>query len=233
MSEVGSIAEFYGGALSIICLSFVLYGITVVQGLTYARNSGTDPLFLKCLVAATFFLETVHACICILLIYEMTIEGFENPAHLQKIYKPCAVNMLLENVIVLIVQGFYIRRVWLSINGGDIASALLDFVIAFAMIYYLRRQTTGLNTHTNNIINWILAYTVNTGAVTSSAAIAVIISYAAMSQSLFFGGLLMMNSRLYANALLGSLNARAMLQARIVASGTINPEVAQLEVEDC
>ncbi|KAI0076608.1 hypothetical protein K474DRAFT_1662815 [Panus rudis PR-1116 ss-1] len=172
--------------------------------------------------------------------------------------------IILEGLVVVLVQSFYIHRIWvlsrtkwvvlltsflllsrfgfgitaaiygsyletwpefhtkqgpmIALNGADAASAFMDAAIAFCMIYYLGKQCSSYNMGTDSIIRWVLAYTVNTGALTLILAIVMIIFFVALKQSLIFGGFLFLISRVYANSLLGSLNARIMLRNKVEGS---------------
>ncbi|KAI0072678.1 hypothetical protein K474DRAFT_1711363 [Panus rudis PR-1116 ss-1] len=113
MDMSDSVAVFLAGVMLTLYLSFVLYGITIVQVLILASNCREDGRYLKCIVGATFLLETVQTISCIRVVYIMTVEDFGDVVNLDKITLPCALCLLSENMLVAIVQSFYIRRIWI------------------------------------------------------------------------------------------------------------------------
>lgn len=65
-----------------------------------------------------------------------------------------------------------------------------------------------LNRRTNSILNALIAYTINTGLLTSMMCFVSMITHAVMPHNFIFIGVYFPLSGLYSNALLGSLNAR-------------------------
>ncbi|KAJ3487582.1 hypothetical protein NLI96_g3425 [Meripilus lineatus] len=98
-----------------------------------------------------------------------------------------------------------------TLISGLALSAVMDLLIAFTLIYFLSRQRSGFK-HTDHIVQRLMAYSVNTGAITMICQILVIVVFVAEMNSLSFAGLYLMASKLYANSLLGALNARHILQ---------------------
>ncbi|EIW78952.1 hypothetical protein CONPUDRAFT_91317 [Coniophora puteana RWD-64-598 SS2] len=83
----------------------------------------------------------------------------------------------------------------------------VDALIAFMMYRTLYKQRTGLS-DTDSMINRLLLYAVNTGAVTSLGAVLVLILFFALPHSLAFLGPLQVQERMYSVSLLASLNSR-------------------------
>ncbi|RPD69294.1 hypothetical protein L226DRAFT_280182 [Lentinus tigrinus ALCF2SS1-7] len=77
-----------------------------------------------------------------------------------------------------------------TVSGGLGAAALVDLLVALTLTFYLKRNRTGFHKESNSMVNKILVYTVNTGAITGAASL----------------------TKLYANSFLGSLNARTHLR---------------------
>ncbi|THH02602.1 hypothetical protein EW026_g262 [Hermanssonia centrifuga] len=101
---------------------------------------------------------------------------------------------------------------WLFTTGLSI-SAVLDVTIAVALITYLKRSRTGWSAM-DQIIDSIVLYTVENGALTSVFAIVSLICWVSMSSNLIFLALHFAISKLYANSFLATLNARKTLQQR-------------------
>ncbi|KAG1896803.1 uncharacterized protein F5891DRAFT_1192703 [Suillus fuscotomentosus] len=65
---------------------------------------------------------------------------------------------------------------------------------------------------TDNVLNCLLLYTINTGAVTSFCAVLVVIMFLGLPNNLAFVGFVQVQSKLYAISLLASLNNRKRLE---------------------
>ncbi|KAI0076614.1 hypothetical protein K474DRAFT_1222836 [Panus rudis PR-1116 ss-1] len=171
MSYGPSVAELAGGIEMGVLISAALYGITVVQACTYACNCKDDPKYLKCMVAAVILLESSQAIVGVELIYQMLIGSFDDPAQLAAIPRTTGICPLLENIMVAIVQGFYIHRIWILGQRRNlwlviVTSVLLStrFGLSLVATSYLLRFRLWSEFHTNgpNIIvhssNGLLAF---------------------------------------------------------------------------
>jgi hypothetical protein len=90
---------------------------------------------------------------------------------------------------------------------GWVLSAVVDSAIAFTLCLYLRKRRTGMN-QTDSILNRLLLYSINTGAVTSFCAILVVVMFLSLPNNLAFIGFVQVQSKLYAISFLASLNTR-------------------------
>ncbi|PCH34532.1 hypothetical protein WOLCODRAFT_139416 [Wolfiporia cocos MD-104 SS10] len=97
-----------------------------------------------------------------------------------------------------------------TLTTGLSLAALVDFIIAAAMIYYLRRSQTS-SRRTAHLIRSIEAYVINTGSLTMLVSVAIVLTFTLEKGSLLFTGLVEIQSKLYANSFLASLNARQYL----------------------
>lgn len=82
-----------------------------------------------------------------------------------------------------------------------------DFFSACMMAYYLEKNRNGLRS-THTLINRILIFVVATGAIAVFVDIIALVLIIAQSESLAFTSAIFIQSRLYSNSLLASLNAR-------------------------
>ncbi|TFK91573.1 hypothetical protein K466DRAFT_482495 [Polyporus arcularius HHB13444] len=108
-----------------------------------------------------------------------------------------------------------------TVSGGLGCAALVDILVALTLTFYLKRGTlweTGsfYQQQSNTMVNKILLYTVNTGALTGTASIACVIMFAGKKDSLLFLGFFAIQTKLYANSFLGSLNARGHIRGTLV-----------------
>ncbi|TCD68558.1 hypothetical protein EIP91_010483 [Steccherinum ochraceum] len=90
-------------------------------------------------------------------------------------------------------------------------SCLVDLLIALTLVYYLWKNKTGME-RTDNILHALMAYFVNTGLLTMLCSMATMFTFVFIKSSLLFAGLVHMSSKLYANSLMGTLNARGILR---------------------
>ncbi|KAI0636150.1 hypothetical protein C8Q77DRAFT_1155857 [Trametes polyzona] len=102
----------------------------------------------------------------------------------------------------------------ITISGGLGSAALVDMLVAITLSYYLKRGRHNWHKESNNMVNQILLYAVNTGAITGTASLLCVVLFAVKKSSLVFLGLVMVQAKLYANSLLGSLNARSHMRSR-------------------
>ncbi|EGN96802.1 hypothetical protein SERLA73DRAFT_184964 [Serpula lacrymans var. lacrymans S7.3] len=98
-------------------------------------------------------------------------------------------------------------RVYPTMVAGWVLSVLADSAIACALCCYLHAHRTGIR-RTDSIINRLLLYTINTGAITSFFAVLVIIMFLAIPDTQAFVAFVQVQSKLYAVSLLASLNSR-------------------------
>ncbi|OBZ66008.1 hypothetical protein A0H81_14028 [Grifola frondosa] len=96
---------------------------------------------------------------------------------------------------------------------GQGSSTLIDVAVAGILIYYLRRGRQGDWKSSDGVASFLTMYIVNTGALTSIFSLTIAITYG-VEDNLLFMALTEMQYKLYANAFLGSLNARQHIRAK-------------------
>ncbi|KAI0275456.1 hypothetical protein BC834DRAFT_814798 [Gloeopeniophorella convolvens] len=90
-------------------------------------------------------------------------------------------------------------------------ACMLDVLITAAMCFFLHQSRTGFS-GMDHIIDMIMIYTLNTGALTCATTVVSMICWLTMSRNLIFLGLHFAISKLYANSLLATLNTRRSLR---------------------
>ncbi|KAI0694314.1 hypothetical protein C8T65DRAFT_57246 [Cerioporus squamosus] len=260
--------DVMGGLLITIFVACILYGMTTLQTFIYSQKSNKDGLFLKSLVYAVWFMETLHTAFCIKFIYGYLVSGFGDFLNFVRVDWGVGAAVLCSVLVGLCVQGYYIWRVWIvsgkavawtvtiviftlarigfgigstalsymipdwvrlrnlasgltTVSGGLGCAALVDILVALTLTFYLKRGSlweTGsfYQQQSNNMVNKILLYTVNTGALTGTASMACVIMFACKKDSLIFLGFFAIQTKLYANSFLGSLNARSHIRSTLV-----------------
>jgi len=91
------------------------------------------------------------------------------------------------------------------------SSAAVDLIVASLSVYYLRMRHAFIP-QTKHIINYLQVYFVNTGALTMTVSVAIVLTFVFMHDSFLFVGLVEIQSKLYANSFLAILNARQFLR---------------------
>ncbi|VDC07106.1 unnamed protein product [Peniophora sp. CBMAI 1063] len=86
--------------------------------------------------------------------------------------------------------------------------AVADVVAASILSYYLHTMRTGYK-RTEGLINKLIMFSVNTGAITSAFSVSVVILYQTMPHNFIFLSIWFFVSKLYSNSLLATLNSRA------------------------
>ncbi|OJA19996.1 hypothetical protein AZE42_05632 [Rhizopogon vesiculosus] len=109
--------------------------------------------------------------------------------------------------------------------------ALIDFIIASSLCYILATSRTGFSS-TDSFLTKLMAYTINTGCLTSVCSMITIITCAVMPTNFIFLGIEFLIAKLYINSYLALLNARYYLQpnAGTIKSsehGVYHPELSQ------
>ncbi|KAK7693078.1 hypothetical protein QCA50_002643 [Cerrena zonata] len=97
-------------------------------------------------------------------------------------------------------------------------SAITDGVIAITMIVLLWPTQKGFNYRMDSVLRWAITYTVNTGAISMIVSVTIAITHSILKHNLIFAGLVILTAKLYANALLGMLNARHRMRQKIMES---------------
>ncbi|KAI0344591.1 hypothetical protein BDW22DRAFT_1063395 [Trametopsis cervina] len=94
---------------------------------------------------------------------------------------------------------------------GLVLSSVADVLIASGMCFYLKQNRTG-SRELDRVIDSVIYYTIENGILTSIATILSLIFWLAMPHNLVYMGMHFAISKLYANSLLASLNARTTLR---------------------
>ncbi|ETW86414.1 hypothetical protein HETIRDRAFT_468070 [Heterobasidion irregulare TC 32-1] len=110
---------------------------------------------------------------------------------------------------------------WVFTLGLSISSAL-DILIASSLCFYLHANRTGFGSM-DQVIDVIMLYTLNNGALTCITTVISMICWLTMSDNLIWLGLHFAISKLYANSLLTTLNTRRSLRGRTEPSDSDHP----------
>ncbi|KAK7677706.1 hypothetical protein QCA50_007059 [Cerrena zonata] len=102
-----------GGLIECFAISCIFYGITIAQANVYFRTCGRDPQWMKWMATTVIFLETVHTAVLLRKLYFYSVLAIKNPLNLTHVDWTIPAVLILQNVIEIIVNSFYIHRMWL------------------------------------------------------------------------------------------------------------------------
>ncbi|CAL1709171.1 unnamed protein product [Somion occarium] len=114
--ELPNIPTLLGPIMWTVCTALLIYGVTVVQTYVYVFTYKQDETWVKSLVYAVTFLETVHSIIVFALYYDAFIAGAGHLETLPLIPWTVPAVFFVNCIVVVLVQGFYIRRIWILSN---------------------------------------------------------------------------------------------------------------------
>ncbi|KAJ7339046.1 hypothetical protein DFH08DRAFT_1013801 [Mycena albidolilacea] len=99
------------------------------------------------------------------------------------------------------------RASWI-IESVVIVSAALDFTLVTALCYHLRSWRPEKSRVMHKIVNQIMIWTAEAGAVTMFGALGILITYLTMKNNYVYIGFFVVQPKLFSNSLLLSLNSR-------------------------
>ncbi|KAN0124660.1 hypothetical protein V8E53_014874 [Lactarius tabidus] len=123
----------------------------------------------------------------------------------------------VREIVVRLLSDFH-SLTWITCVALS-AAALADILIAASMCWYLYNKRTG----TDSMLTTLMAYSINSGVLTSILGVAVTVSFAVSQASLICLAIFFVLSKCYVNSLLAMLNSRDYVRDR---STTDNPENA-------
>ncbi|KAJ3484323.1 hypothetical protein NLI96_g5728 [Meripilus lineatus] len=90
-------------------------------------------------------------------------------------------------------------------------AAAADIIMSASLCYFLRRRRSAFK-GTQSLINTLVVYSINSGALTSVCALACVICYAAMPRNFIFQAFYYVLPKLLLNSLLAMMNARPSIR---------------------
>ncbi|KLO17951.1 hypothetical protein SCHPADRAFT_900136 [Schizopora paradoxa] len=95
-----------------VIIAMALWGASTIQAYYYYDTYPKDAWQLKLLVAVVWALDSAHQALITASVYRYLITNFFNPAHLNAIEATLRHMVILNVVIIAVVQGFFLFRVW-------------------------------------------------------------------------------------------------------------------------
>ncbi|KAG9227064.1 hypothetical protein CCMSSC00406_0008264 [Pleurotus cornucopiae] len=118
-----------------------------------------------------------------------------------------AVGMALAHAVYTLTFVSDHERISWAIIASLATATFVDFFIAGAMVYYLRRSR-GLQQRVNSKISTMMHMSLTSGILTSACSTAALITYVTLPKTLIFMGIESFLTKLYINSFLAMLNAR-------------------------
>ncbi|KAG9221483.1 hypothetical protein CCMSSC00406_0009919 [Pleurotus cornucopiae] len=118
-----------------------------------------------------------------------------------------AVGMALAHAVYTLTFVADHEKIGWAIIASLATATFVDFFIAGAMVYYLRRSR-GLQQHVNSKISTLMQMSLTSGILTSACSTAALVTYVALPKTLIFMGVESFLTKLYINSFLAMLNAR-------------------------
>ncbi|KAI1784887.1 hypothetical protein LXA43DRAFT_173504 [Ganoderma leucocontextum] len=111
--NMSSLDATFGALLISTFVSLVLFGVAVHQTYVYFRSYPKDVCLLKVLVVAILVSEFIHSFLMTHICYYALVSNYDNPAALAGSVWSLQALPLVTGVVIVLVQGFYARRIYL------------------------------------------------------------------------------------------------------------------------
>ncbi|KAI0089015.1 hypothetical protein BDY19DRAFT_163369 [Irpex rosettiformis] len=128
-----NIEPLVGPCFIIIWLSFILYGLVLAQVYFYFTTY-EDHVLLKLAVALLCTMETLQVAACIHFVYTYLIVFFGNAGGLDIILWSIILAIFLEVFINILVQSFYITRIWRLYRNVPLLIYLLSLLVVCTVL---------------------------------------------------------------------------------------------------
>ncbi|TFK79458.1 hypothetical protein K466DRAFT_606132 [Polyporus arcularius HHB13444] len=230
--------ETMGALLVGVILSAIFWGVSCCQMYYYYSQYRDDALPLKVLVLAVWVTDSAHQGLISHSIYTYLVSDYGNPVAITLLNESIIVEVMFNAMTGLLVQSFFVLRVWrlcgrklylvapvvllIAAEFGEhdglsicmnIFAAVADVTIAAILCTLLHRSRTKF-ARSNHLINKLTVFAVNTGLLTSVCACASLLTFFVIPKSFIYITFYFLIGRLYCNSLLATLNARKSLSGR-------------------
>ncbi|KAJ7718438.1 hypothetical protein B0H16DRAFT_423118 [Mycena metata] len=105
------------------------------------------------------------------------------------------------------IQKYLTRVMWL-IEVVVVVGAAVDMILAVSLCYYLSFWRHGGFRRMSKLVNQIMTWTLQTGGITTTGALALLVTFTTMKDNLVYLAFFFIMAKLFSNSLLFSLNAR-------------------------
>lgn len=180
-------------------------------------------------VGATVFIEVVIVAMCqgfyVYRIYQLSgrsILATAVPGFI--LFCRCSFGLATASLLYVIKDWTQFRlhvAPLTTLNAGLTLGALIDLMCTSLLTYYLRSHKTTFG-RTQRMVQTLMWYTINTGALTMIVSVAILFMFNFVTHSLMFVGFVEIVSKLYANSALAMINARHHVKNQGLAPDGVN-----------
>jgi len=141
------ISENLGTAFMGSLLTAVLFGVTCMQALSYARRCRSDNTILVATVLFLIVLDLVHTGFVAHLVYTFVVTDFNDILRLEVLPWSLASSVLLHLLSDTIIRAFFIRRIWFLSKRNHVVTGSLGLllILSFAFVLLLEVKSFGLH----------------------------------------------------------------------------------------
>ncbi|KAF8346229.1 hypothetical protein F5887DRAFT_963311 [Amanita rubescens] len=196
----------------------ILIGRTVWAGLIkhfgIMAKAKALPWSLALTIIDTTILTIIVHCFFVYRIHILTNQNYfiSVPLALLALSRLVFAGLATYQMITLkLLQAFVKKYTW-TFTMDLVISAVMDIIITVSLCYLLRRSQKRLPSSLSHVLDSLILYTFETGALTCFATSIVLIYWLAIPTNLVFMSLYFVIIKLYANSLLATLNSRRDLQ---------------------
>ncbi|KAF8266655.1 hypothetical protein EI94DRAFT_167849 [Lactarius quietus] len=183
-----------------VVASSILYGVTLLQVYLYfTEHASKDGVFLKSFVAMLMVLDSIHLAFLCHGLYIAAVTNFGNL--LADLHAPCLCHYVYSTILrrqdlpaepkkeylyTTRYQRDICNRVWLRCciyrekpyGATALSLEVADGVfITVCMVYYVLKQRSGVKSRANRVVNLVVLYIVNSGALNLVFASTCLITY--------------------------------------------------------
>ncbi|EJC98995.1 uncharacterized protein FOMMEDRAFT_23354 [Fomitiporia mediterranea MF3/22] len=114
--------------------AMALWGASTVQTYYYFNRYTKDEWWMKTMVALVWMLDSTHQGLITHTVYTYLITEYGNPAALGVIVDTLLIEVLFSALVVLIVQAFFVLRVWKLSHGNIPLAVVLSLLVSSSFI---------------------------------------------------------------------------------------------------
>jgi len=130
----------YGAAFVGLIIGGILYGMTILQAVSYFRRYRNDQLWMKICVALLCLLDTLHMCFSVHMMYFYLINNFGTVTAVYEIIWSLKGLGTVQVLVIWLVQTLYLTRIWkLSrkiVDARNISSVILAGLIVILILAF-------------------------------------------------------------------------------------------------
>jgi len=141
------ITENLGTAFMGSLLTAVLFGVTCMQALSYARRCQSDNIFLIAMVAFLIILDLVHTGFVAHLVYTFVVTDFDDILKLEVLPWSLASSVLLHLLSDTIVRAFFIRRIWFLSKSNYAVTGLASILLILSFVFVMLLEVRSFGLH--------------------------------------------------------------------------------------